>query len=111
MKLTVKIPYKFKQNIKEKPQETTLNFLMLSINSKYPQGIDGGYKRIFARIQNKLDEAIDKDLKNIDIEQAELDLIKNAVKEAKVPVHFVSNFVLLEDEVEKVEKLVEKEKK
>jgi hypothetical protein len=95
--------YVFKGEIKEKQAETTLNLIMMLTNDKYPQGIDGAYRRIFSRITNKLDEAIEKDANLIELEQAELDLIKNVIREAKVKVTFVNLVVLLEDAIEAIE--------
>lgn len=107
MKLTFP-KYVFKGVTEETPAETTLAFLMIAVNSKYEKGLDSGYKRIYARMQNKLEEAIEKGSKSIELEQAEYDLLKNAVKEAKVPAQFVSNFVRLEDAIEEAEKTTKK---
>jgi hypothetical protein len=107
MKLNVKLPLKYKTETGKKPikvQEIFLNYLIISINSKYPQGLDGTYRRTFARLQNKFDEAIDKNLKTIDIESSELDLMKNAFQDGKLPISFSSNALLMEESIEKAEK-------
>jgi uncharacterized protein YggL (DUF469 family) len=101
--LKVKLDYHFKGDVKEKPQESTYNFIYMVVSEKNPQGLDGSYRRMFGRISKKLDEAIENDKRSIELEDAEFDLIKNAVREAKIKVQFVQNFILLEDAVEEAE--------
>ena len=102
-KLIIKLPLVIKeQEGKEstKVQEVFLNYLISAIHSKYKDGLDGSYRRTFARLQNKFDEAIDKDLKAIEVEQAELDLMKNAFQGGKLPAIFSQNAMLMEDAIE-----------
>lgn len=100
--------YSFRGGVEEKPPETTLNLILMALTDKYPQGLDGGYKRTFSRIQTKLEEAIEKDAKFIEIQQDEIDLLKN-LKDAKTKPVFVSNVVKLEDAIDNC-RLVEVEK-
>ena len=102
-KLKINNPYKFKG--KGEPvtmQQVTQNYIIAVVNSKYPEGIDSSYRRIFGRLIAKLDEGIEKDLDEIDIEIAELDLIKNALREAKLPALMAYNANILEDIIEKI---------
>ena len=107
MKLNVKLPLIIKEREGQEKisvQEVFLNYLMNCIHSKYPNGLDGSYRRTFGRLQNKFDEAIEKDLKNIEIENAELDLIKNAFQDGKLPVMFSQNAMLMEKAIEECQK-------
>lgn len=98
---------KFKVNLKYNSkdestgaQQTTANFIIGAVHSKNEKGLDGDHRRIFGRIQDKLDDAIDNKLEYIDLERAEYDLIVRALKEARLPAIMSSNLVILEDELE-----------
>lgn len=104
MQFKIKLDYKFKVEIKEKPQETSQNLLSLAVHAKYPQGIDGAYRRTYNRIVNKIDTAIDTDAEFIELEKSEYYLIKNVIGEAKVPVQFVQKYGILEESFESIKK-------
>ena len=97
--MKLKIPNYNIPNSKEKVSEITINLINYAINSKYPNGIDGQYRRIFGRLQSRFDEAISKDLKIIELETAEIELISNALKDGKIPSLFAKYVIMLEDAV------------
>jgi len=101
--LKIDLPYNLK-NAQEIPQETTINLITIGLDSKYPQGLDGASRRVFGRLQRKFDEAVEKKEETIQLESAELDLIKNALSEGKYPVNFTKYVLTLEEEVERCEK-------
>lgn len=99
-KLKVNIPYNIK-NSKEKSQETTYNLILNGVSSKYPQGIDGAYRKTWARLQRKLDEAVENNANSIEIETDEKDLIKNVLNDGKFSAIICQYVSILEDEFEK----------
>lgn len=85
-------------------QEVTVNYILSAVNSSHPQGLDLTNRRIFARIQRKIDEALDNNFDDIVLEKAEIDLIKESFKTAKFPAGYSKYVVLLEEEIEKADK-------
>lgn len=103
-KLNVNLNYKVRYKegeLKVSNQQITYNYILGSVNSKYEKGVEGSYRRMLARIFNKLDDAIDKNLDIIELEESELDLIKNALRDGKLPATMAYNAILLEDEIDK----------
>jgi len=88
------------------PQEVFLNYLLTAVSSKYQDGVDGIFRRTFGRITAKFEGAIEKNLDTIDVEMAELDLIKNAFKDGKLPAIFSYNASLMEDAIEEAYKKI-----
>jgi hypothetical protein len=68
----------------------------------HAQGIEGQQRRVFARIQRKLDEAIENKTSEIELEEAEKDLLRKSFRDCKVPAQIAKLFVVLEDEVDRV---------
>lgn len=98
MKLKIDLNYKLgNENITK--QEATYNLVLMAINAKNPQGLQGQARRIFGRLQAKLDEAIIAKAKDIDIEMAELELITKSIDEASLPVAQASNYFLIEEAI------------
>lgn len=64
--------------------EVTVNYIEFAVNQIYNTGLQGSQRRIFARIQRKMDEAIDKKEEVIDLEQAEFDFIYDIFKNDKL---------------------------
>lgn len=81
-------------------QQVTQNYIYAATNSKYEKGIDNRARRILARTMLKLDDAIEKKLEEIEVEEAELDLIKEALKDCKLPAAMAVNSIILEEEVD-----------
>lgn len=61
-------------------------------------------RRIFARVQRKLDDAIESKSDEIELEKAEQDLLKKSFNECKVPAGIAKFFVVLEEEIERATK-------
>lgn len=88
-------------------QEVTKNYIVGSVHSKHPQGLNnnqGLYRRILGRVIAKLNKAIDADSETIDLEVAELELVKKAVAEGMLPAAASMNVSLLEDAIEEAGK-------
>lgn len=83
-------------------QQVTQNYILAAVGSKYQGGLDGQYRRIFARIMVKLDEGVEKKLEEIELETAELDMLKGAFKDCKLPAAMSYNAGLIEDMIEKI---------
>lgn len=84
------------------PQELTEHYIGLAVNHKYKDGIEGSLRRMWGRIQRKLDEGIEKKLDEITLEEGEVDFISKAFDGAKFPP-FLSKYVqILEDEIDKL---------
>ncbi len=106
-KLTIDI--KYGMDIRSNPdefsnQEITFNYIQIAVADKYKQGLEGQKRRIFSRIQNKFDAAIENKEESIELESAEEDFIKDAFRDAKFPPLLARYVVMLEDEVDKLGK-------
>ncbi len=105
--LKINLPYGLKNE--EKSQQSTYNIILQGVSSKYPNGLDGEYRRSFARVQRKLDEAIDNNLDEINLEEAEFNLIKNSIQDGKFSAVISKYVSILEEEVERASKEVKPE--
>lgn len=82
----------------------TYNYVMYAIKNKYPDGLDGQLRKIWGRIQKKLDEALDSEKEQtVELEAAEVDIIKGAFTDKlKFPVAAAKYVLLLEDAINKL---------
>ncbi len=102
MQVLVNLDYKREQTKidKDSNQELTLSYIEFAVGTKYKDGMSGSQRRIFGRIQRKLDEAVEQKADYVDLEQAELDIIKASFKDAKFPPTFSKYVVILESYLE-----------
>ena len=101
MKLNIKLAYGLDAS-KESPQRTSLNVLEMFVNSAHKDGVDGHYRRMWGRIQRKFEEAVEKNQESVELDGSEVDLLKNAIREGKIPTIYAKFSVILEDEIEKL---------
>lgn len=80
------------------------DYIEHAVKESYKDGLDNQWRRLWGRIQRKLDDGIEKKAKEIDLEQGELDFIKRAFAESKFPTEIAKYVVIVEDELEKKEK-------
>ena len=104
IKFKVNIDYKRKEEAVEKlsNSELTLDYITTAVATCYKDGLSGSKRRMFGRIQRKIEDAIDKNEDTIELEVAEFDFIRKTFDDDKatLPAH-VSQYVnLLEDEIE-----------
>lgn len=104
MILKVKLPYTHLSQPETPMQEITYNYIIAAVNSKYKDGVDGTYRRMLARIVKKIDDAIESGAETIEIENADLDLLKNAFLQAKLHPAMAYNASLIEDAIEQAAK-------
>lgn len=84
------------------PIALTSNYIDFAVSQQYPDGLQGQQRRIYGRIQRKMDDAIDNSLDEVELESAEVDFIREAFKAAKFN-SFLAKFVtVLEDELAKL---------
>lgn len=104
--------YKKNANI-ECNQDLTVNLINFAVNAKYKDGLkSGSLRRVYARLQRLLDEAIENKSDTIELEQAQKDLLIDVFNfEIPVPVFETKYFVLLEDEIESLKDKVPTEEK
>lgn len=112
-KMLVDIPFNFterdlgkdeKGDVNKAPTnvEQTASYIIMAVSNKYQQGLDGQWRRLWGRIQRKLDEAIDKEKKHVEFERSELEFIKRGFGEdVKLPAVASKYLMLVEDELEK----------
>ena len=97
-KLKIALPYKLKDETSTS-QEVSSNYIIFAMNNKNPQGLEGQARRIFGRLQAKLDEAIENKSECLELETSEFELIKKNIEEAKFPVQFSQNLLMLEEAI------------
>jgi len=99
--LDYKLTAKEKEEIKISSQELTSNWITSGVASKYKDGLHGQLRRVWGRIQRKLDEAIDNDMEEIELEEAEKDFIKKVFSEdTSFPSGVAKIISVIEDEIE-----------
>lgn len=82
--------------------ELTLDYINHAATQAYPNGLEGQVRRIYGRIQRKIDEAISAKEDEVDLETAEKDFLKKIFKEAKFPASLSKYVLLLEDEIDNI---------
>lgn len=110
--LKIDIDYKLpprKENEQDRTEgaELTANYIEAAVTSSHPQGLEGQQRRIWGRIQRKIDSGIENKSESIELEQAESDFLRKAFENCKVPVAIAKYFVVLEDLIEEVTKRVQ----
>lgn len=106
-KLRVKLDYKAQPTEDGTEEQVvgsklTLHYITFAVTDAHKQGLEGQQRRIFGRIQRKLDEAVDKDIEEIELEKAEKDFLRKAFEACKCPAQQSKYFVVLENEIEAV---------
>lgn len=82
----------------------TADYINFAVGSAHPQGLEGQQRRIYGRIQRKLDDAIESSAEEIELENAESDFLRKAFESCKVPAAISKYFVVLEDAIEEATK-------
>lgn len=92
------------QIAKASNQELTQTYIETAMLRMFPQGLERIERRIYARLQEKIEAAVAKADDGILIEKAELDLLKKAIlaKGLKLDATVSRRFVKLEDEIERL---------
>lgn len=104
-------PYELRVNLpyykgKEQPPGTpsqqylTGDYINHVVTQKHKDGLGRRDRKLFGRIQDKLDEAIDANAESIVLEKAEADFLKEAFKDAKTVPALSRSIALLEDAIE-----------
>lgn len=86
----------------EKDNETaeiSRSYIEAAVMMKYKDGLDNQFRRLYSRIQRKLDEAIDGKTYEVEFEEGEMDFIVRAVEVANYPANLSKFIVVFEDEL------------
>jgi len=75
------------------------DYINFAVKQKYPQ-MDGQKLRMYGRLQRKLDRAVDENLPSVELEQAEVDLIKLAFRDVKFDASLAKYVVHMMDVIE-----------
>lgn len=104
--LNVKLDYYKGKRKSEDPKEQSLtaNYIQFAVDSKHKDGLKLRDRKIYSRIQDKLDEAVEQDLSIVVFEQAEIDFLKDAFKDSKFPAILSRQTVMLETAIEQLGK-------
>ncbi len=80
-------------------KELSSNYIQYSVNSnpKYKDGLDGQKRRMWGRIQRKLDDCVNLDIDTIELDVSEIDFIKDTFNSAKFPAGTSKYVVILEE--------------
>jgi len=82
--------------------DLSINYITYAVEQKYKDGLSGSLRRLYGRIQRKLDDALESNSYDIDLEEAEKDFLKDAFRDAKFPSGTSKYVILLEDEINKL---------
>lgn len=78
--------------------DITKQMIGYGINNTYTKGLQGQLRRIWGRLQRKIDEAVDQGVESIEVTKSELELI-NKVLDVSVPWNWAKLWAVLEDHV------------
>lgn len=91
------------------PKETTLSnaeltfdYITHAINKRHEKGLNSSQRRLWGRIQRKFDDAIEQKFDEVELEEAEIDFIKEAFRDVVFPASLAKFVVVLEDEIAKL---------
>lgn len=102
--MKVKLDYKLTEDelkAAKSPQYMTADYIGHAVSQKYPEGLKGQLRRVYGRIQRKLDQAIEDDAASIKLEDGEKDFILDCFKDVKFPFNVAKFVMVLEDEIRK----------
>lgn len=87
---------------KESNMQTTANIISYAIQTMYKDGLDGngGLRRTYGRIQRKLDQALQDESNVIDLETAEIEMIKKSIQTVTLPTQWSKFVIFLEDGID-----------
>lgn len=80
----------------------TVNYIEYAVEGAYKAGLSNSQRRIYSRIQRKLDAAIESNTKEVELEAAEKDFLRDAFKTATFPSAAAKYVVVLEEEIDKL---------
>jgi len=107
-KLNLNIDYKFpveekstKKDIENANAELTRDYIAFAITSSYAKGLSSQFRRLYVKIQSKIDTALNTKDYVIELEDGEFNFIKEAFSsdDCKVNATIAKYFVVLEDEI------------
>ena len=102
-KIKLDIDYKTKSN--DGAKELTLSYLEGGVNLTHKQGLEGQKRRMWGRIQRKMDDLRDdKKLNELELEDTEFDFVWQAFKQAHFPPNISILLNILEDYLEGLDK-------
>ena len=102
-KIKLDLDYQAKDNNGAK--ELTLSYLEGGVNLFYKQGLEGQKRRMWGRIQRKIDDVADDDKKNVlELEDTEFDFVWDAFKKAQFSPHISKYVNVLESYLEELDK-------
>lgn len=86
------------------PAEITVGYIQVACNIQNPKGLEGKERRMWSRIQRKLDDALDLK-KEVELEDSEFDFIKELFnKDLRMPAGTSKYVVILEDYLDEIYK-------
>lgn len=104
IKLKVNLDFKRTEDQIKKStnQEIVADYITYAVKSAYKEGLDNQWRRTWARIQRKLDDAVEKKQDKVEFENGEMDFIKRSFKDVKFPIDLAKYVVILEDELDRI---------
>jgi len=104
--LNLNLPYKRSQEATAQSSNVDFTALLigLAVESANEKGLEGKSRRVFGRLQRKLDAAIDASQESVEVEDAELDLINDSLKRARFLARQSKHVLLIEEELERIAK-------
>lgn len=112
-KINLNIDYKRNKAEVDKMSNLELSedYISYAVRRVYKEGLDVQFRRLWARLQRKLDETLDKKTGWIVLEEGEYEFIKRAIKEAPFVSDLSKYVVVLEDALDEAKEIEEKAEK
>lgn len=93
-----------KQNPEKiEPQQIVYNWITYAIGQKHKEGLQGGMLRTWGRLQRKFDKAVEDKDTSVELESAELDLIRKAFNDGekvKFPIDAARVVMVIQEEID-----------
>lgn len=100
-KLKLNLDYKMPAASTQSSSEVTANYIDAAVASSHRDGLEGQMRRVFARLQRKIDTAIETGVYEVELEAAERDLLRKSFNNCTISAALAKYFVILDSEVEK----------
>lgn len=82
--------------------ELSISYINNAITTGNTEPVKNQFRRLIARLQRKIDDAIHNETYLVDLEQAEIDLLKKSFRDSNFPPLLSKYVVILEEEIEKL---------
>lgn len=83
-----------------------MNILALAATTAHERGLEGQLRRLYGRVQRKIEEAVDENREDVELEINEFDFIKKAVEHGRFAPSIAKFVEVVENEIDVASKTI-----